>query len=227
MSIKYIKKTVFNSNCDCIVNTINCDGVMGAGLALEFALRYPLLVKLYMDDCKRGLVNTGKLNFYIVNNQAIINFPTKDHWNMPSKVEWISSGLDYLIKHFQNWNVKSIAIPPLGCSNGGLNFERDVNPLIVSKLSGLDVDICICIDPGFAEGKEKEMVDTYNSSNISFLCDYLKIKGRAKQALIDYKEIKRFFEILQINDVGIATYRKLFNYFFNHNHPLIDNNLFS
>lgn len=212
--IRYLKKTVFNSGCDGLVNTVNCMGVMGAGIALEFALRYPKMAIKYEDDCADKLVKIGEILTYKEDDALIINFPTKYHWKYPSQLSWIEKGLDYLKGHYKEWNIKSIAIPPLGCSNGGLDF-CDVNALIVNKLNDIDLDVCVCVDPGYPEGKELEMVNAFNNSNKELLCLELGIKGRAKTSLIESSNIDRFYKIKELENVGIASYEKLFRYFYN------------
>jgi len=219
--IKYLNKTVFNSKCEGLVNTVNCIGVMGAGLALEFALRYPGIEEKYEDDCKKRKVRIGTILTYKTDDVLIINFPTKFHWKNPSKIEWIASGLDYLKEHYKEWNIKSIAIPPLGCNNGGLDFTNQVKPLIEKKLKDIEIDVCICTDPGYPEGIEKEMVDAYNESDKEALCDSLKIKGNARAGIISSKKIARFFSIKSIENVGITTYKKIFEYFYNKKVPLL------
>ena len=213
--IEYLNKTVFNSDCDGIVNTVNCVGVMGAGLALEFALRYPDLKKQYELDCKDKKVKIGEIISYKVCDKVVLNFPTKIHWKFPSKLEWIEEGLDFIVENYKKWNIKSIAIPPLGCNNGGLDYIRQVKPLIENKLKDLEIRVCLCQDPGIAEGKEKDMVDSFNSSNVEELCGRLKIKGKARTSLLKFGNVSRFYEIKNIENVGIATYEKLFNYFYN------------
>lgn len=214
--IEYKKTTVFNSNCDAIVNTVNCIGVMGTGLALEFSLRYPKMFNEYKNDCENKLVKIGKINLYKEENQIILNFPTKYHWKYPSKIEWIEKGLDYIVQNFKTWNIKSIAIPPLGCNNGGLDFERDVRPIIERKLSNLDILVIICIDPGFPEGKEKQMLDLFKNENLEQLCIVLKINSKTKESLIaNQRLINRFYEIKEISGVGIKSYEKIFNHYYN------------
>lgn len=213
--IKYCDKTVFNSNCEGIVNTVNCVGAMGTGLALEFALRYPNMEKQYEKDCMDKKVKTGEIITYKENDVLIINFPTKYHWKYPSQIRWISDGLDFLVKHYKEWNIKSIAIPPLGCTNGGLDYVNQVKPLIESKLKNLEIDVCLCVDPGYAEGKEKEMLDAFNNSDVEAMCIMLDIKRREKKALQQKENITRFFMIKSMESIGIKTYTKLFNYFYN------------
>lgn len=213
--LKIVNSTVFNVKCDAIVNTVNCDGVMGAGLALEFSLRYPNMFRQYVSDCQNNIVQIGKLKRYIEDNQIIINFPTKKTWKFPSKIEWIQKGLDYFITNYKYLNISSIAFPPLGTANGGLDFENEVKPLMIKMLSNLDVDIYICLDPGYPEGIEKKMLDKIKSDDLTIVCHNLDIKRKQLNILDDsQKKLNRFFEIKDLDGIGIITYKKLFNYYY-------------
>ena len=136
--IRIIDENVFDSKAECIINTVNCVGFMGKGLAFEFALRYPELEQKYIDQCKRHIVHTGTLYFYEINGQKIINFPTKFHFKYPSKIEWIEQGLDYFVANYKRWNIKSVAFPLLGARNGGLN-PKEVIELMRKKLEKVQV----------------------------------------------------------------------------------------
>ena len=118
---------------DAIVNTVNCVGVMGKGIALQFKKKWPSNFKAYSNACKQGEVTLGKMFTYDLGSLAtpkyIINFPTKNHWRSLSKLEDIQSGLNDLIDVIKKQNIQSIAIPPLGCGNGGLGWN-EVFPLI-------------------------------------------------------------------------------------------------
>ena len=213
--VKIIPSTVFNINCDAIVNTVNCDGVMGAGLALEFSLRYPNMFDQYVNDCKSKIVKVGYLIKYEDDGQMIINFPTKISWRFPSNIKWIEQGLRYFSQNYKNLNISSIAFPPLGTSNGGLSFELDVKPLMIKMLSDLDIDIYICVDPGYPDGEEKSMLDKFKNDDLNQVVKSLKIRKRQLMALIiNQKNIKRFFDIKNIDEIGLETYKKLFNYYY-------------
>ena len=142
--ITFTDSTVFNTNADCIVNTINCVSFMGKGLALEFALRYPELEKIYKEECNNNKIHTGCVYFYEINGQKIINFPTKYHFKYPSKIEWIEQGLKYFVNNYKKWGIKSIAFPLLGTSNGGLN-QKEVEEIMVKYLSTIDIDVYIVL----------------------------------------------------------------------------------
>lgn len=212
--IREEKKTVFNSNCDAIVNTVNCRGVMGAGLALEFKLRYPDMFEQYVEDCSNGIVKIGELRTYRADDVLIVNFPTKDHWREPSELWYIEKGLDYLVEHYREWGINSISIPPLGCSNGHLDYNI-VRRIIISKLSDVDLNIILCVDDKEPQGKEKEMVDLFHSCDLRFVCDYLEIKPKQKQTIMDNRnKINRFYEIFALQGIGEETYKKLHHLFY-------------
>lgn len=132
---------IFDSKCSTIVNTINCVGVMGKGIALEFKKRYPEMFMDYTNKCNAGQVKTGMP--YIFDNGngiKILNFPTKDHWRSPSRLSYVVDGLDWFVANYKNFGIKSIAFPPLGCGNGGLTWEI-VGPIMYQKLNSLPIEI--------------------------------------------------------------------------------------
>ncbi|MCL1114429.1 MULTISPECIES: type II toxin-antitoxin system antitoxin DNA ADP-ribosyl glycohydrolase DarG [Shewanella] len=125
---------------DAIVNTVNCVGVMGKGIALQFKKKWPNNFKAYAAACKAGEVKLGQMFTFelgpMATPQFIINFPTKGHWRSASRIEDIESGLADLVNQITLHNISSIAIPPLGCGNGGLLWA-DVKPLVIQYLSAL------------------------------------------------------------------------------------------
>lgn len=132
---------LFESRAQALVNTVNCVGVMGKGVAEQFKKRFPAMFDDYKQRCDRRAVRLGEPYLYRDTSGAwIVNFPTKGHWRSPSRLEDIEHGLDYLAAHLAEWGVTSIAIPPLGCGNGGLEWS-DVGPLIYRKLHQLSVDV--------------------------------------------------------------------------------------
>ena len=133
---------IFNSDCEAIVNTINCVGVMGGGLAKQFRLRYPAMNEAYQGACARGEVKVGKMwHWWEASEQRwLINFPTKHDWRNPSELEWVEVGLQDLRKVIADLHLHSIAIPPLGCGLGGLQWD-DVLPMIVNALGDVTAHI--------------------------------------------------------------------------------------
>ncbi len=141
MSIKVLIGNLFESEAQSLVNTVNCVGIMGKGIAQEFKKRYPEMFKEYKGLCDKNAIQLGRTYiFKTLYDKAIINFPTKKHWRSVSKVEDIINGLDYFIEKYKDWGVTSVAFPPLGCGNGGLEWDI-VGPLMYQKLSSLNIDI--------------------------------------------------------------------------------------
>ncbi len=132
---------IFDEDVEALVNSVNCVGVMGRGIALQFKNRFPENFKAYAAACKRNEVQPGRMFVYelgqITNPRYIINFPTKRHWRGKSRIEDIEIGLNALAQEIRGRNIKSIAIPPLGSNLGGLNWA-DVRSRIVTALVGLD-----------------------------------------------------------------------------------------
>jgi len=131
---------LFAADVDALVNPVNTKGVMGKGLASQFKHRFPDNFEIYQKECKQGKMMCGRVFVFhrgvSVNPRWIINFPTKDHWRNLSKIEYIQEGLDSLVLHVQACKIRSIAIPALGCGEGGLDWA-DVEPLIVQAFQGL------------------------------------------------------------------------------------------
>ncbi|AMC61821.1 hypothetical protein RN09_0073 [Mycobacterium tuberculosis variant africanum] len=145
--ITYGSGDLLRADTEALVNTVNCVGVMGKGIALQFKRRYPEMFTAYEKACKRGEVTIGKM-FVVDTGQLdgpkhIINFPTKKHWRAPSKLAYIDAGLIDLIRVIRELNIASVAVPPLGVGNGGLDWE-DVEQRLVSAFQQLpDVDAVI------------------------------------------------------------------------------------
>lgn len=143
--IKFLIGNIFESKMDVLVNTVNCVGVMGKGIASEFKKKYPVMFKEYKNLCDQQLIKTGVLYPYLENNTIkLINFPTKKHWRSPSKIEYVTEGLEWFVDHYQELNIKSIAFPPLGCGNGGLQWEY-IGPIMYQYLKDLPIDIEIYV----------------------------------------------------------------------------------
>lgn len=140
----YTTGDLLKSSAEALVNTVNCEGYMGKGIAYQFKMQYPENNKDYVRACKSGELTVGKLHYFKEKGKIIVNFPTKNKWRANSRIEYINDGLDELIKLISQLNIKSIAIPPLGSGNGGLIWS-EVKEIIETKLSVIDkmVDIFI------------------------------------------------------------------------------------
>lgn len=142
--IIYTTGDLLKSQAESLVNTVNCEGYMGKGIAYQFKLQYPENNKDYVKACKSGNLKVGKLHYFREKGKLIINFPTKDKWRANSKMEYVADGLNELVKLINLLDIKSISIPPLGSGNGGLIWE-EVKQLIEQKLSVISKEIEIYI----------------------------------------------------------------------------------
>ena len=162
---QYQKGDIFDSNAQVIVNTVNCKGLMGKGLALTFKQRYPAMFAVYQHECKSGKLRIGRPTLYRDSVPWILNFPTKDHWRFPSKLEYLEKGLEFLVANYQNAGIKSIAFPKLGTQNGKLSWD-EVGPLMAKYLSQLAIDVYIYIADGDTEYQaEGNMIYRHNSQS--------------------------------------------------------------
>lgn len=213
--VRFFEGTVFNANTQALVNTVNCVGVMGAGIALEFMLRYPEMYKDYKEKCEAKSIQTGKLDYFQNSDGSIIiNFPTKKHFKYPSKMIWIEQGLEYFVQTYKAHGITSVAFPKLGSNKGRLNWEN-VKEVMVNYLSPLDIDIYICLDSKEnAEGIEKTMLDLFNSYNIDELSDIVKLNKKQKNIIQAKMPYKRFWKIAETESIGIKTYSSIFHYFY-------------
>lgn len=145
--IIYKNGDILNCEAEAIINTVNCVGVMGRGLALQFKNKYPQNFQAYHQACKLGQVQIGKMFVFQVNSlifpKYIINFPTKNHWRGKSQMEYIETGLQDLISVIQEHQIRSIAIPPLGAGLGGLDWQTVKNTIecALSHLNNVDIYI--------------------------------------------------------------------------------------
>ncbi len=160
MAITFKTGDLFSEQTDAIVNTVNCVGVMGKGVALEFKRRWPKNYAAYRKLCRSNGLRPGNLFVFeqadLLDSNGprfLVNFPTKDHWRSKSKIEYVEDGLKALRKELELGNINSIAMPPLGCGNGGLNWVT-VKNLISNELGGLQTEI-IVLEP-FVERDEPE-----------------------------------------------------------------------
>jgi O-acetyl-ADP-ribose deacetylase (regulator of RNase III) len=139
--IEVQKGNLFDSDVQTLVNAVNCVGVMGKGVALEFRKRFPDMYADYLERCKAGQVHLGEP--YLFRGLLlpwILNFPTKDDWRSASKLSDIVNGLRYLACHYKEWGIESLAVPALGCGAGRLEWEV-VGPILYRELEALDLDV--------------------------------------------------------------------------------------
>lgn len=161
--MKILIGDIFESPCKTLVNTVNCVGVMGKGIALSFKNKFPDMYKEYVQLCDAGEVKPGKPYYYSdLYGTSIINFPTKNHWRSASKLSYITDGLDWFRENYKKLGITSVAFPPLGCGNGGLPWAI-VGPLMYAKLADLPINVEIYAPYGTAA---EELSEDFLQTNL-------------------------------------------------------------
>lgn len=141
--VTFVKGDIFKSPAQVLTNTVNCVGVMGKGVALEFKNRYPQMFGDYKLKCDQGEVKPGQPYLWEDDSAQVLNFPTKRHWRDNSLLQDVEDGLKYLAASYEKMGVQSLAMPALGCGLGGLKWS-DVQPLIAKHLGSIpDLDVYV------------------------------------------------------------------------------------
>ena len=213
--IKIVSGNIFNTECDYIVNTVNCMGVMGAGIAYEFKLRYPEMYKKYKKICEDNLFDIGMLWIYKDPDKKILCFPTKKHLKYPSKIEYLELGLQKFVSIYKEKGIKSIAFPILGASLGGINI-KDSLCIMEKHLSLCDIYIEIwmydpkSIDDVFINYKKNLLSkeDSYLSEKTGIKINIIK---KIKTALMS-NDIYSLSGLLSIDGIGEKTLEKSYSF---------------
>lgn len=147
--ITEVRGNILRADVVAVVNPVNTVGVMGRGLALQFKAVHPQMFNDYANACRRGEVQVGKMDVHTTKkkHKFVINFPTKQLWRDPSRIEFIEAGLVDLVRVVVDNEIESIAIPPLGCGLGGLSWVN-VRPMIEAAFENLDVDAYLYVPAG-------------------------------------------------------------------------------
>ena len=217
MPITHIEGNIFNSKCDTIVNTINCVGAMGKGIAKVYKLRYPEMYTEYKQHCSNKLIKTGSLWLYTKQTNApwILNFPTKFHWKYPSKIEWIESGLKKFIETYKQKNITSIAFPLLGTHNGGLDVN-EVKELMNQYLGQCDIEIEIY---DYNPEAKDDLFEKFKTKWLALKDENIKLEtgiqpqyARKISEVIKSEEVQSMISLANYNKIGDKTLEKAFKY---------------
>ncbi len=222
MSIKVINGNIFNSKCQTIVNTVNCVGVMGKGIALVYKLRYPDMYITYKKYCEKGLIKPGILWLYNkeINAPAILNFPTKNHWKYPSKIEWLALGLLKFVDTYKEKGITSIAFPLLGTHNGGLSKDLVLN-LMKEHLGSCTIPIEIYdYDPG----AEDDLFELFKKKWLLLEENDIKVAtgiqpqyARKITKIIIGENVSSMISLVNYKGIGKKTLEKAFGFILNQN----------
>lgn len=217
MGFRVIEGNIFTSQSQTLLNTVNCVGVMGAGIALECRLRYPEMYRRYVEICEKGQLDIGKLWLYRTPERWVLNFPTKKHWRYPSKEVYLRYGLEKLVASYAQKKIRSIAMPLLGADRGGIDSDASlalIREYLDTGLSDLDVDV-YRYDPTAKD-------DLFETFKVRLLSDSTEqihhASGLKKSALdrlrgaLEHEDICQINQLLQVKGIGLATLEKAFLY---------------
>lgn len=217
MSVIVKTGNIWNTKCSVLVNTVNCEGVMGAGIALEARLRYPEMYQAYKTHCQNGLLTIGKLWLYTKSKPYwILNFPTKTRWKLPSKIEYLESGLNKFCEIYEKKQIDSIAFPILGASHGGLS-ETLVIDIMTRFLDNLKINVEIYrYDPTASDDFFRDFKSYLLNTDINTLAKETKIRKQYLEIL--FNELSKNNNIYQVNQlkkikgIGEVTLEKIFKF---------------
>ncbi len=212
MSLDIIKGNLFTSNCQTLVNTVNCVGVMGAGIALEFRLRYPQMYERYVEICNSQLLDIGKLWLYKSEHHWVLNFPTKKNWKRASKIEFLQLGLQKFVDTYKDKGITSIAFPLLGTLNGGIaeNESLQVMTKYLYKCDDINVEIYI-YDPSSPDDIFPQLKPRFLSLSDT---EIINLTGLQKTYLTRVKDVMQdnsiynLSQFLSVKGIGITTVEK-------------------
>lgn len=199
--IEYKIGDILDADAEALVNTVNCVGIMGRGVALQFKNRFPANFEEYEAACQRGEVQPGKMFVFetrtLMNPKFIINFPTKRHWKGKSRMEDIDSGLKALVEEIRSRGIRSIAIPPLGSGLGGLNW-LDVRPRVEKALRDLDNLAVTIFEPNSAPVKTKSSkVPTMSPGRAALVVLMNRYLGGLMDPFVTLLEVHKLMYFLQ------------------------------
>ncbi len=194
--IEYTQGNLLESKAEALVNTVNTVGVMGKGIALLFKEQFPENFKLYKKACQNAEVKVGSMFItstnQLVNPQYIINFPTKTDWRSPSQYAFVAKGLEDLVFQIQQLNIQSIAIPPLGCGNGGLEWAK-VKLMIEEAMEDLpQVKVCLY--------EPSEVIPTKKEENTNL--SLTESSAMLLALLLQYQELGYSLTLLEVQKLA-------------------------
>jgi len=214
MSVEVLKGNIFTSKCQTLVNTVNCVGVMGAGIALECRLRYPQMYDKYAQLCNENKINIGLLWIYRSTDRWILNFPTKKHWKYPSKVEYLHAGLEKFLNTYKEKGVQSIAFPLLGADKGGIPQEESLK-IMTTYLDKADLDIEIYrYDAGATDDLYEKTKEWLISQDIDRISKDTKLRKDYVEKVINsmqLPDVVQLNQLARVKGIGIKTLEKIFN----------------
>ena len=220
-NIKHINGNIFTTSCQTTVNTINCVGVMGAGIALEYKYRYPAMYDEYVELCKQKFIDIGKLWIYKREPQRkwVLNFPTKKHWKFESKEEYLVKGLQKFGETWHQKGIRSIAFPILGADKGGLDKGLSIE-IMEFYLSKCDLPVEIY---HFTPSAKDDLIDLFQEifrwskeREIENLTGFTKSNIKKIKNALERHEINSLMQLGRVRGIGESTMEKCFQFIVDH-----------
>ncbi len=229
MSYQEIKGNLFNSKAQAYVNTVNCVGAMGKGIALEFRRRYPAMFEQYKKDCAEKKLLPGRIYSYPQLQVLILNFAIKNDWKYPSRIEWIESTLKQFVAGYQKKGIRSVAFPWMGAMNGGLPFDLIQSTMrrYLMELSDIDVEV-YTFDPEAPDRLFTTLRDLIITGNSSYLRAQVRMKNEKYEEierLVKKGSIKKFASLSEQKLLGKTSMDNLYLFLsqYKQNNPIIPN----
>ncbi|MYC31754.1 MAG: macro domain-containing protein [Chloroflexi bacterium] len=221
-NVTEITGNIFTSECQTLVNTVNCVGVMGAGIALEFKFRHPTMFERYVQLCKVGHIETGKLWLYKPpkgdsDRRWVLNFPTKKHWKDPSKNEYLVMGLKKFLETYKDKSVESIAFPILGATNGKI-AERESLSIMQNYLAQCDIPVEIyhydptATDDLYQEFRRRILANEDDKSMAKDMGLRINFVRKIREVLEWEDAINSLSQLASVKGIGLKTLEKSFRY---------------
>ncbi len=203
--IRFKMDDILVEDAEALINTVNCVGVMGRGIALQFKKAFPENFRAYAEACRRGEVHPGRMFVFetggLTNPRFIVNFPTKRHWRANSRIEDIKAGLDDLARVIRERGIRSIAVPPLGSGLGGLDW-REVRPRIEAALRDFNDLDTVVFEPGGApapalmvHGREAPAMTPGRAALVALMNRYLNVLLDPFITLLEVHKLLYFMQV--------------------------------
>jgi O-acetyl-ADP-ribose deacetylase (regulator of RNase III) len=216
----FCKGSLFTSECQTLVNSINCVGVMGAGIALEFKRRYPSMFEKYEYQCAQKAIRIGKLWLYKAPGRWILNFPTKRHWRQPSREQDIHAGLQEFVRTYKTCGIMSAAFPLLGAQHGGLDVKQSLR-IMRAYLSECSIPIEIYeYDPYASDDLLPVLKRLAGKHDIEEMARAAGVRVRVMQQVVSEITLEHITQMAQletVRGVGETALESLYQYVMNSN----------
>jgi O-acetyl-ADP-ribose deacetylase (regulator of RNase III) len=219
--VPFIPKSgsIFDSHCEYLVNTVNLRGAMGRGLALEFRFRIPEMYLEYREQCLNKRLAMGRYWIYTKENRLgkkVLNFPTKNHYAHPSKLEYILQGLEYFVENYRADGITSIAFPLLGSRHGKLDY-RDVYEVMKEYLADLPIKIEVYINNTSCDKFTLAVKKLIEDMPDTQLMNALDFDGNLVSDLKQYiKSLKSLIELVDFPKFSIEKVQRIYDLGFEH-----------